>query len=391
MTVKDLQAARWFAGKDRPIARAAETGAAGGLRLVDVAYADGTTERYLVPDPALRWGPLLDALRTGPLTGDDGLRLELEAGPALAALLGDDRAERIPSTDQSNTLVLVGERLLVKAYRKLEPGVHPEAEVLAALDGTGAPVPRWAGTLRLTGGTVAEPTVVALLQEHVAGATSGWEAPIEAVAAHLRGEAKAPVAPYAAAGAAAATLHHALAQTLGVTRDPRAGARRRADARAVLDEVAPDVPDAATLAGRLDVLAAAGDAPVQRIHGDLHVAQLLFAPDRVVVVDFEGDPTAPLAARRAHDTPLRDLAALLRSIDHVGSAAARRAGHADPAPWIAAARAAALDAYGPAEPRLLHALEVASELRELRYARRVLPEWAYVAHAGLRRLLECAP
>jgi maltokinase len=110
-------------------------------------------------------------------------------------------------------------------------------------------------------------------------------------------------------------------------------------------------------------------------------------------VDLEGDPTAPLAARRRPDTPLRDVAALLRSIDHIGTAAARRAGDADPETFIAAAGAAALAAYedrtGSAVDRaLLAALELAGECRELVYAHRVVPEWAYAPRAGLRRLLD---
>jgi predicted trehalose synthase len=77
----------------------------------------------------------------------------------------------------------------------------------------------------------------------------------------------------------------------------------------------------------------------------------------------------------------------------VGAAAARRVdGRADPAPFADAACAAALAAYeqatgAAADRRLLAALELASECRELVYAHRVLPEWAYAPRAGLRRLL----
>ncbi|MCW2993441.1 MAG: aminoglycoside phosphotransferase, partial [Conexibacter sp.] len=132
-------------------------------------------------------------------------------------------------------------------------------------------------------------------------------------------------------------------------------------------------------------------------HGDLHFAQLLRAPGRTLVVDLEGDPTAPLADRRRLDTPLRDLAALLRSIEHLGAAGARRAmlGDSPPTeagPFVDAACAAALAAYedaagAPVDRALLAALELASECRELVYAYRSVPEWAYAPQAGLRRLL----
>jgi maltokinase len=127
---------------------------------------------------------------------------------------------------------------------------------------------------------------------------------------------------------------------------------------------------------------------LSRIHGDLHFAQFLRTPDRTLVIDLEGDPTAPLAERRRPDTPLRDVAALLRSIDHIGTAAARRAAGTDPEPFIAAASEAALEAYGPVDRPLLDALELAAECRELVYAHRVVPEWVYAPQAGLRRLLQ---
>jgi predicted trehalose synthase len=116
----------------------------------------------------------------------------------------------------------------------------------------------------------------------------------------------------------------------------------------------------------------------------------------MLIVDLEGDPTAPLAQRRRPDTPLRDLAALLRSIGHIGAAGSRRAGWADPTAFVDAATAAATDAYenatgAPVDLELLLALEVASECRELVYAHRVVPEWLYAPRAGLKRLLEGTP
>jgi len=400
----ELRAARWFAGKHRRVAgvRAAGTFADGALTLADVAYADGgAPDRYLLLAPGLRWAPLLRALRDAPLPGDAADRLELRAAPALDALLpaGADVPERVPSTDQTNTLVRLGERLLVKAYRKLEAGVHPEVELGAALAGAGAgaPVPEHAGSLHHVAPDGTE-TAIALLQEFVPGASSGWEEQILAIAAHLRaGGPPGPelLAPYAEAGAAAGALDAALARALGTGRDPEAPARWRAAAGRALEEAAALDQQAAAAAPeirrRLAALAA-GAPRLSRIHGDLHFAQLLRAPGRTLVVDLEGDPTAPLADRRRPDTPLRDLAALLRSIDHLGAAGARRAGDADPGPFADAACAAALAAYEaasgvPVDRSLLAALELASECRELVYAHRSVPEWAYAPQAGLRRLL----
>ncbi|HWH92558.1 MAG TPA: hypothetical protein VNT03_01750, partial [Baekduia sp.] len=185
----------------------------------------------------------------------------------------------------------------------------------------------------------------------------------------------------------------------GATTDPRAPARWRADAESALAEAMTLEPQAALAAPeirrRLAALGRSGaPAPtLTRVHGDLHYAQFLRTPGRTLIVDLEGDPTTPLAHRRRSDTPLRDLAALLRSIDHIGTAAARRAAAADPTAFIEAACAAALAGYESAtaqrvDRELLAALELASECRELVYAHRVVPEWAYAPQAGLRRLID---
>jgi maltokinase len=381
-----LREARWFAGKGRAIAdaRVLAVLADGALRIARIRYADGGDERYLLIAEDARWADVLRAR-------------DLELRVTDRALLEASGAERIPSTDQSNTLVTIEDTLLVKAYRKLEAGVHPEVELGAALAGTAAPVPRHAGSLHWGD------TAIALLQEFVPGAESGWEAPIEAVAAALREgapTADALVEPYAQAGAAAGRLHAALAERLGTTRDPDAPRRWLGDAHAALREAVALEPEAARaeaeLRARLASLGAGAARTVGRVHGDLHYAQFLRTPERLLIVDLEGDPTAPLASRRRPDTPLRDLAALLRSIDHIGTAGSRRAGWADPGAFVAQASAAARASYedatgAPVDAGLLAALEVASECRELVYAHRVVPEWLYAPRAGLKRLLHQGP
>jgi maltokinase len=396
MSVKGVdESARWFAGKGRAVAAVTDAGGAGGLRLLDVDYADGGRERYLDIAADLAWAPLLDTLRRGPVRGDGG-SLELRADPALDELLDSAAAEHVPATDQSNTLVAIGDRLLVKAYRRLEPGPHPEVELLAGLAGSAAPVPRFAGSLHWVDG---EDTALALLQAFVPGAESGWEAPIDRAAAALRVGTTGDVAEWHAGGAAAGRLHAALLDAFGsrpATADDLA--RWRADAESALDEAAANDAGLAALADAVRARLAAFDAVepplLTRVHGDLHVAQILrVGSGEPLVIDFEGDPTRPLAERRRPDTPLRDLACLLRCVDHVGSSAARRAGGAAPEAWIAAASSAALDGYRaaapvPVDPALLAALELAKECSEYVYAQRVLPEWLYAPQLGLRRLLD---
>ncbi|HEY8588260.1 MAG TPA: hypothetical protein VIL55_01790, partial [Naasia sp.] len=110
----------------------------------------------------------------------------------------------------------LGGRLLVKAYRLLQGGPHPEVELCAALDGTGAPVPAFAGSIHHVAPDGTD-TAIALLQELIADVESGWEAPILRAAAALRegSTAAAAVAEHREAGAATAQLHAALAEVSG--------------------------------------------------------------------------------------------------------------------------------------------------------------------------------
>jgi predicted trehalose synthase len=137
-------------------------------------------------------------------------------------------------------------------------------------------------------------------------------------------------------------------------------------------------------------LAAPVEAPlVTRIHGDLHVGQFLRADDRLVIVDFEGQPGKSADERRRPDTPLRDVASLSRSLDHCGRYAIKRQG-ADPGrteAWIAEARARLLAGYGVSNRGLLRALEWERAIYEFTYAATYLPEWIYAPRGGVEALL----
>ncbi|MBF8291081.1 MAG: aminoglycoside phosphotransferase, partial [Chloroflexi bacterium] len=222
--------------------------------------------------------------------------------------------------------------------------------------------------------------------------------------------------------AALSGLHRPGFETRAATREDLAGWLGTAEAtfRAAVQAVAAvDAGLAARIEAASQAVRAAlrplGDRSIpirlQRIHGDLHVGQVLPGPDDVLLVDFEGDPTRDPRDRRALAPPLRDVAAFLRSIDHVARSGFRRAGALGNQPlgsgplgpgpsvaldaWIEAARAAFLEGYAlglgdtawALDRDLLRAFEVEKELGEFVYAATFLPEWLYAPTGGLGALL----
>jgi 1,4-alpha-glucan branching enzyme len=143
--------------------------------------------------------------------------------------------------------------------------------------------------------------------------------------------------------------------------------------------------------------------PLQRIHGDYHLGQVLWAPGRGwMLIDFEGEPLRPMDERGTPDAPLRDVAGMLRSLSYVagsvalsaGTRAGTRADAADAAAaWAEAARESFLDGYAQAsghDPRedaaLLGAFELDKALYEARYEARNRPDWLPIPLRAVRRL-----
>jgi maltose alpha-D-glucosyltransferase/alpha-amylase len=169
--------------------------------------------------------------------------------------------------------------------------------------------------------------------------------------------------------------------------------------------------EASAIAARVSRFEAVATTPfVMRIHADLHLGQVLVAEDGYRVIDFEGEPLRPIEDRRRLDSPLRDVASLLRSLDHVARSARRRAERRaieaggrlerpglDIDAWIERARERFLAAYvagirGAGSPftvdlDLLDAFEVAKESYEFVYAATVLPSWLWAPREGMRWLL----
>ena len=327
-------------------------------------------------------------------------KLQFRPTAAFARLAGKDfNALPVarPRGSSSNTVVNIGERLMLKGYRRLRTGANPELEMGLYLTEVVhfpncAPL---AGALEYIGND-GQGRLLAILQGYVANQGDGWSYSLEYLQRHLEQHRTAPaddVVPAAAhesylamirvLAARTAELHKALAQPSRdaafspqplARADIDAYAQRAADeARKALELLASNleqVPAAdreradAVLAQRDRVLsrmeAMLPPAPQglkTRIHGDYHLGQVLVTRNDFVIIDFEGEPGHSLEQRCAKHSPLRDVAGMLRSFSYVQHSALRKVAHVDAeaaklAPlaraWEVETRAAFLAAYDAA-------------------------------------------
>ncbi|HMM85157.1 maltose alpha-D-glucosyltransferase [Azohydromonas sp.] len=285
----------------------------------------------------------------------------------------------------TNSITLLGERLMLKAYRRLQPGVCPELEMARHLgDAVGFPhVVPLAGSVEYQrdGG---EPVVLALLQAQVAHQGDAWGFVVEQLTrlleAHLAGtltvdEALAPIAERITVLARrVAELHAALARPTG---DPAfepepvdavdleqwlQAAREQLQRTLVGAEARGIALDPGVAASLSEAIERARGTPLAalrrtRVHGSLHLSEVLVVQDDFVLIDFEGDASVPVAERRAKHSALRDVAALRCAFDEAQHAAlasmAQLAGErerltAAARQWAAAVRSAFWRAYADA-------------------------------------------
>ena len=405
-----------------------------------MASTDGSNEagvaRPAIPGDGV-WRALAVAIAGGRVLGSaGGGALVCRPGLALPAFApGGAReiaewSERSLGADQSNTSTVLGERLLLKAYRRVTPGLNPDLELIAYLaEERGLRiVPALAGSAEYVGrdGTVA---TLAMLQELIPDAEDAYETTAERLTDWI-------VAPgvvaleYATEDAAElgqvlAELHSALADPGDVEafaprqaeRDDLRAWRAFGESRlSAATDLLADHPDVGgdlrawtpAVQARLAALEDLTELPVlTRIHGDLHLGQILRTPEGFVLVDFEGEPMRPIEERRRLAPAMRDLASLLLSFDHVSTSAERRARKTGWAPgdhagldidaWRRRSRERFLRAYATGRRRagadravyetLLDGLAVAKECDEFVYAATYLPDWLYAPHAGMARLL----
>ena len=435
---------RWFGSKGREWADVTEDGffldegvPAVSVHRVRVTYTDGATDTYLVP---LSWrdhhseelasafiGTIphagretfaYDALRDRDATVPWLTNLvaastvgPMRFHPAGIAYIPEGLPGDVISTEQSNTSLVYGDTAILKLFRRLEPGINPDVEIHDALRrAENEHIAPLLGHVQIDS-PGEEAATVGMLQSFVANASDGWRLATASVRdLYAEGDLHADevggdfAGESERLGAATASVHRDLARVLPTEAADRAwydataeGMNRRLDAAV---QVVPQLADHADGLRRLYAAVTATEEPVlrQRVHGDLHLGQVLRTATGWVVLDFEGEPARPLAERRELDTPLRDVAGMLRSFDYAARHMlveqpedTQRAYRAQE--WAERNRGAFCAGYSTASgldpcggSPLLRAFEADKAVYECVYEARNRPHWLMIPLTSVSRL-----
>ncbi|HEY4008769.1 MAG TPA: maltose alpha-D-glucosyltransferase [Acidobacteriaceae bacterium] len=386
---------------------------------------------------------------------------DLNSGPLLEA------SSRVGSAEQSNTSIIFGDLAILKLFRRMSSGENPEVEMTRFLTETAhfEHIPAYLGDLH----RASDGATVAFLQAFATNQGDGWAWTLEELARYYESVAGCPPPPSEGApavlgetrnvlpearehaglyleaahllGRRTAELHLALASPTSdvafevepFTGEDLATERERMEqqvtaAFAALErtlatpgqELSPEIVQKAqdVLARRGVVkerLAEVSGDPSKfgqriRIHGDYHLGQLLRARTDFVIVDFEGEPARSLDERRRKQSPLRDVAGMLRSFSYAAHAGLARHSQRRPEhsatlePWARlwehSASGEFLRGYQevmdgtPLLPSaekaqaFLRALLLEKACYELAYELNNRPTWLHIPLAGVGELLE---
>ncbi|HTX02057.1 MAG TPA: maltose alpha-D-glucosyltransferase [Candidatus Acidoferrales bacterium] len=478
-----LPTRRWFNAKNATIVstHVADVAALGEerdgtvlLTPIDVHFANGHNERYLLtPSLSLEAGgdypPTVIAnafsrFRTGPRVGlvhdasqgdafwnllartmRESIRVGAEHGTfvgaadeSFAALSMEWPAEiQRVQAEQSNSSAIVGGKVMLKLYRRLQSGIHPEIEMSQFLLEHGySNTPKILGTLTYLD-QAGKSTAVAVAHEFILSQGDGWRVTLTFLKAFL--ERRFDEDPLAIYTRYARILGRRLAQMHATLRADKGSAAfapepfGAGDLQRLGDEIAesatsifelvefsipslgPAQADARRLvAQRGDLLdrireLARESRPTEktRIHGDFHLGQVLVVTDDVKIVDLEGETQLPFERRRTKHPQLRDVAGMLRSFDYAAVHSLVDIGperfeetantfREDIERW----RRGAIDAFlceyetvsgAPVDRRLLDLFVIAKAIYELGYEISNRPTWAQIPMRGLLALLEAVP
>jgi maltokinase len=315
--------------------------------------------------------------------------------------------------EQSNTSIVFDDKLVLKAFRRVEAGDNPELEMLRFLSERGFQHIAELGGWYQYEGELMDATF-GVVQRYVPDARDGWELALD----ELESNPERFVTRLRDLGAVIGRMHTVLASDPS---DPAFAPEEPSDESLALltatideeierlflelpeiDAVAPIAGHAAEVRDRLQLLSHVGArGRLIRTHGDLHLGQTMLGGDgKWVVLDFEGEPARPLLERRRKRSPLRDVAGMLRSFAYAASASELQRERPAPEGWEERARESFLGGYlgavdsvlmppGEAPTRtMLSIFELEKAVYELRYELNNRPDWVGIPVAGIARLLE---
>ena len=328
--IKYFSKQRWFMGKNRTILRidALDSTEAGGtrIRLFKVSFDDGESDIYTFIDDENAVGKILedaflDGAQQSVFSGDSGFFLFRVTAPLPKTPLTSIKPI---SKEQSNSAFCAPGKFFFKLYRRLEPGIHPEAEILESLnkaDSTRVPKLYAVCNYKTKRGEI---YTWGILEEHFAGATDAWSEfckNMDSVDAFQL-------------GMSTAQMHESLKRLSG----PKySNVEPPFDKLEQLLRNSTDTEYAPKLREKLpelrirysDLLRETfSDKTIkkQRIHGDFHLGQVLITQSangtkHFEMIDFEGEPTRSLDYRRTIRSPAVDIAGMLRSFAYAGAVA----------------------------------------------------------------------
>ena len=406
-----LSGCRWFAGKSSQITSIKVTDVfalgngkfSGRLLMIHIVYADKDPESYVLPvtftfahqvrgfsslageggiciiNIADKRGILYDAVYDEKfqnlLLSIIAEKKTLKSGAA--SIVGcaskelrksilenkDKLAPKLFKADQSNTSFFFGDAFFMKLFRKTEPGLNPDIEIVRKLSGNRQKLStsQYLGHIEYSNGP-GRIFGLAVMQKKINASSGAWEWILENVKSHLehtliisRKEEMFVAAPVsglflemvALLGKRTAQMHLALA---GETQDPDFvpesfsmlyqrsvyqsmssqvryvfSALKSAQKR-LSGQLAKEVNDVVGFEKYIMQCFARMNrtklsAKKIRIHGDYHLGQVLFTGKDFTIIDFEGEPARPLSERRLKRSALRDVAGMIRSFHYAAYAA----------------------------------------------------------------------
>jgi maltose alpha-D-glucosyltransferase/alpha-amylase len=458
---ESLSSQRWFGDKGRSITDVSmldigvleEGSETLALALIEVTFESGPVSLYQVPllfngeggvrhatDEPHRLGMLGTLMGHGtPIQGENGTFHF--SGPALDPTNppGSDSTRSI-GTEQSNTTLVMDEAVALKLFRKVEAGANPDLELNRVLAMRGFEhIPPHLGELFYeSDGDEAIQIDLGIAQRFIADGEEGW-AYVQRELKRLFEEIHEQDAPedrpvliaerasgllnaIEELGEATASMHVVFSrddlefELLSEPLDIGDLKELCVNALESLKESSAHVPELAVMTSdieaRLENAAAITEAGSKtRIHGDFHLGQVLHEPRKWLILDFEGEPARTLEERRAKQSPLKDVAGMLRSFSYAAYAALFGMAAPDSDEWNALepwalewellARSHFAQAYMsrshegnflPSERDALLALldifEIDKALYEIRYERSHRPDWLRIPLRGLSQIIE---